>query len=199
MPIYTIFNSKIPPILKPNPRNALQRCWCLMETHHNIFCKTSGPKDRECPLLLDPLKYLYENTTSCSMDSTHSNRRRISCLAQVCCGLAFRFPPLGWLLLYSDRLGFFGMHKPTRQHHPCPSSYHLCSDITDWVKMLSPCRFHQCGWYGTRNSDSMLAQQGYLIPSSYHLRSDIVFHGQEVTLSLPVRYPSGRTPSLQHH
>ena len=46
----------MPPILKPNPRKALQRCWCPVETYHG---RTRGPKDRECLLLLDPLWYLY--------------------------------------------------------------------------------------------------------------------------------------------
>ena len=50
-------------------------------------------------------------SNSCSMDSTHSTRRGISCLALVCYGHAFRFPPLGWLL---DQLGLFGMYKPAQ-------------------------------------------------------------------------------------
>ena len=172
MPIYTISNLQFSSQFLERPYKGVGVLWRL------ITVSSAGlvdPKTGSVPSYCTLWGTYMESTTSCSMDSTHSTRRGISCLAQVCCGVAFRFPPLGRLLLYSDRLGFFGMHKPTRQHHPCPSSYHLCSDITDWVKMLSPCRFHQCGWYGTRNSDSMLAQQGYLIPSSYHLRSDIVF------------------------
>ena len=62
-----------------------------------------------------------------------ANRRGILCLAQVSSTrLVAPVLRLFWLL---------GMHKPTWQHHPCPLSYHLCSDITDWAKMLSPCRF----------------------------------------------------------
>jgi len=189
-PILQFLKATMPPILKPNPRKALQRSWCPAETHHNIFRRNSGPKDRECPLLLEVLIWKAATTLIVVVWIAHivpgRNKRGISWLAQVRCGLTFRFPPLDWLLPCSDRLGFFAMHKPARWGHSRPSSHYLCFNIADWA---FPCRFDHCGWHGMRNSDSMPAWRGHFYPLSYHLCSDIVFHGQE-TSPLLVSYPS---------
>ena len=107
-------------ILKPNPRKALQRCWCPAETHHDTFHGTSQPKEWEWPLLLNPRGTYVEGcdyTNSFSMDSTHrpgTNGGEISCLAPYRGYLAFSFPPL-WS-------GFFGVYNLFQQSNHCPSS-----------------------------------------------------------------------------
>jgi len=118
------------------------------------------------------------------MNSTHSTRRGILCLVLVRCGLAFRFPPLGWLLPSSDWPGFFGMYNHAQQWgHPWPSLYHLRAYVTDWVKTLFLCWFGHRGRNGMKNGNSMPAWQSHrhttFTPTSFFMGETLQPCGME--------------------